>query len=229
MKTLNFNTAYTYISSLYGITMDHNEFETVGLIAYDKIGNKQTEIKGEFFDTINGQIELPCDVLSIEAVFAEFPDMVTTSNLERFPQVASSFIERYINYWKINESLLYNDGKLLKYTQVGSTLHFDKDYRNVLVLYRANLVDGEGHPYINTKEAEAIAAYCAYTYMKKQAIRTKDQGAAQLATSFQQEWGRLLSRARVPEKVSQNDLDKVLDAMVSMDRKAVNKSYKPAR
>ena len=45
MKTLNFNVAYTYISAKYGLTMDQNEFTTVGMIAYTKIGNRNTEVK----------------------------------------------------------------------------------------------------------------------------------------------------------------------------------------
>lgn len=229
MKTLNFNVAYTYISAKYGLTMDQNEFTTVGMIAYTKIGNRNTEVKGIILDVKNGEVQLPCDILSIEAVFADFPDMVMTSNLQRFPQIASSFIERYINYWKINESILYDDGRLLKYYQSGDTLYFDRDYHNVLLLYRAEKLDSEGLPFISDKEAEAIAAYCAYTMLYKQGIANRDQNAMQIAKDIQMEWGRLCERARTPDKLSQNDVDKILDAQFSFDRKTYGKSYKPVR
>ena len=229
MKTLNFMTAYVNLESQYGIIMDQNDFITTGMIAYEKIGNKNTEIKGEIVDIKNKQIKIPCDALSIEAVFAGFPDIVNTSNKMRFPQIPSAYIERYINYWKYNQSLLYDDGKLLKYTQVGDTLYFDYDYHNVLLLYRAQLTDPDGLPYISEKEANAIAAYCAYTYLFKQAIANRDQGALQLSQTIKLDWGRLCDLARTPEKLSQNDADKILDAMVSWDRKMYGKSYKPVR
>ena len=67
MKNLNFHTAYTYIQTNYGLNIDQLEFESSGMIAYDKIGNKQTEIKEFVGDVVNGELELPCDVTSIEA------------------------------------------------------------------------------------------------------------------------------------------------------------------
>lgn len=229
MKTLSFYTAYTYIEAKYGLNMDQNEFITVGMIAYTKIGNKNTQIKGEILDVENGMIKLPCDIISIEGVFADFPDMVVTSNSEKYPHIVSSFIERYINYWKFNESLLYDDGRLLKYTQSGDTLYFDRDYKNVLLLYRAENLDSEGLPFINDKEADAIAAYCAYTILYRESIISKNRDTFQLAKDIQQEWGRLCDRARMPEKLSQNDVDKILDALTSCDRKMYGKSFKPVR
>ena len=39
---LPFKTAYTYIREQYGIEINPDEFETLGLMAWDKIGNKNT-------------------------------------------------------------------------------------------------------------------------------------------------------------------------------------------
>lgn len=229
MKTLSFYTAYTYLEAKYGLVMDQNDFVTVGMIAYTKIGNKNTEIKGIILDVENGKVKLPCDISSIEAVFADFPDMVTTSNSEKYPFINSGYIERYIDYWKINNSLLYDSGKLLTYTLSGDTLNFDKNYRNVLILYRAENTDSEGLPFINDKEAEAIAAYCAYTMLYKQAIISRNKESFQLSKDIQSEWGKLCDRARMPEKFSQNDIDRLLNIQTSMDRKSYGKSFKPIR
>lgn len=230
MKTLNFFTAYSYLESEYGINMDQNEFISVGMIAYIKIGNKNTTVKGIILDVENNSIKLPCDVTSIEAVFADFPDLVKSSNISRFPQIPSAFIERYINYWKINESILYDDGMLLNYYQSGDRLFFDKNYKNVLLLYRSETLDEENLPFINDKEAMAIAAYCAYTYLYKQGIKNRDKAALELANDIRvNRWALLLERARTPEKVSQNDMDKILNVMTSWDRKMYGKSFKPAR
>ena len=229
MKNLNFHTAYTYIQTNYGLNIDQLEFESSGMIAYDKIGNKQTEIKEFVGDVINGELELPCGVTSIEAVFGNFIDSQKTSNKQRWPQVITNYIERYIEYWKYNKSLLYDYGVLLNYQMRENTLLFDKDYKNVLVLYRKQILDGEGFPYINSKEAEAIAAYCAYTDLYKQAIRTRDPNTYQMAQNIKLEWARLCERARVSEKVSQNDMNRILDVMTSFDRKSYGKSFKPEK
>ncbi len=229
MKNLNFHTAYTYIQTNYGLNIDQLEFESSGMIAYDKIGNKQTEIKEFVGDVVNGELELPCDVTSIEAVLGNFIDSQKTSNKQRWPQVITNYIERYIEYWKYNKSLLYDYGVLLNYQMRENTLLFDKDYKNVLVLYRKQILDEEGFPYINSKEAEAIAAYCAYTDLYKQAIRTRDPNTYQMAQNIKLEWARLCERARVPEKVSQNDMNRILDVMTSFDRKSYGKSFKPEK
>lgn len=229
MKNLNFHTAYTYIQTNYGLNIDQLEFESSGMIAYDKIGNKQTEIKEFVGDVVNGELELPCDVTSIEAVFGNFIDSQKTSNKQRWPQVITNYIEQYIEYWKYNKSLLYDYGVLLNYQMRENTLLFDKDYKNVLVLYRKQILDEEGFPYINSKEAEAIAAYCAYTDLYKQAIRTRDPNTYQMAQNIKLEWVRLCERARVPEKVSQNDMNRILDVMTSFDRKSYGKSFKPEK
>lgn len=229
MKNLNFHTAYTYIQTNYGLNIDQLEFESSGMIAYDKIGNKQTEIKEFVGDVVNGKLELPCDVTSIEAVFGNFIDSQKTSNKQRWPQVITNYIEQYIEYWKYNKSLLYDYGVLLNYQMRENTLLFDKNYKNVLVLYRKQILDEEGFPYINSKEAEAIAAYCAYTDLYKQAIRTRDPNTYQMAQNIKLEWARLCERARVPEKVSQNDMNRILDVMTSFDRKSYGKSFKPEK
>lgn len=229
MKNLNFHTAYTYIQTNYGLNIDQLEFESSGMIAYDKIGNKQTEIKEFVGDVVNGELELPCDVTSIEAVFGNFIDSQKTSNKQRWHQVITNYIEQYIEYWKYNKSLLYDYGVLLNYQMRENTLLFDKDYKNVLVLYRKQILDEEGFPYINSKEAEAIAAYCAYTDLYKQAIRTRDPNTYQMAQNIKLEWARLCERARVPEKVSQNDMNRILDVMTSFDRKSYGKSFKPEK
>lgn len=42
-------------------------------------------------------------------------------------------------------------------------------------------------------------------------------------------WYKLCDAARVPEHISQNEMNKILDAKTSWNRKIFNKSYKPVR
>lgn len=40
MKKYPFNTAFSQAIELYGLELDQEEFENIGLMAWDKIGNK---------------------------------------------------------------------------------------------------------------------------------------------------------------------------------------------
>jgi hypothetical protein len=46
---------------------------------------------------------------------------------------------------------------------VGNTLYVNKGLDTVNLLYHANILDEDGLPDINDKEASAIAAYIAFT------------------------------------------------------------------
>ena len=46
---------------------------------------------------------------------------------------------------------------------------------------------------------------------------------------YKQDWERKCQNARMPEYMSQNDMDELANVGVSWDRKAYNISYKPVR
>jgi hypothetical protein len=54
-------------------------------------------------------------------------------------------------------------GKYVKYEQVGDKLYFDKPYGLIGILYKGEVLDDDGLPDVNDKEALAIATYVAYT------------------------------------------------------------------
>ena len=68
----------------------------------------------------------------------------------------------------------YVSGKFVKYKRVGDTLYVNKGLGRINILYHGILLDEEGLPEINDKEAIAIAEYIAYTYKYKEAIRTNN-------------------------------------------------------
>ena len=109
-----------------------------------------------------------------------------------------------------------------------STLYFAKPYKNIIVIYKGILVDEDsGLPLISEKEAQAIAAYIAYAYLYKDGIRRKDGATINLAQDLYNKWLRLCNRARITDEFSDNDLDKILDAKTSWNRKAYSKTYTP--
>lgn len=79
---------------------------------------------------------------------------------------------------------------------------------------------------VTDKEAQAIACYIAYVQAFKDGLQGNQQ-SLQLSQMLEAKWITLCDQARVPEYLSQNDMDKILDAQYSADRKVYGKSYKP--
>lgn len=99
-----------------------------------------------------------------------------------------------------------------------------------MVVYHGILADEEtGLPLLNDKELKAIAAYVAYMSIYKEGIRKRDGNLISLAQTIKADWLRLCNAARIPEHFSQNDMDRILDAKVSWDRKQYAKTLKPIR
>ena len=121
----------------------------------------------------------------------------------------------------------YISGKFVKYKKVGNTLYVNRGLDTVNVLYHANILDNDGLPDINDKEASAIAVYIAFTIKQKEAFKTHNQAIMQEAQFLRKRWLTLLDAARVPDYISQNEMNDILDAKYSWDRKVYNKSYKP--
>jgi hypothetical protein len=169
MKNYNFNTAFTQVRELYGIELNPDEFETIGLIGWDKIGNKQVslykyEVDSQIDDEGNYYIDLPCNCDLIEAVTADYEDYQKTTPENLSVNNPSGWIESYVESRKFNTNPMYISGKYIKYHRVENRLYLSDKFEKVKVLYKGVIVDETGLPYINEKEIDAIAAYCAYVY-----------------------------------------------------------------
>ena len=99
----------------------------------------------------------------------------------------------------------------------------------IFILYKGTILDNDGLPEISVAEAQAIAAFCAYVIKFKEALRTNDKATLELSNMLERRWRTLCSQARVPEHISQNEWNEILDAKVNWNRKIYNKSYKPLK
>ena len=231
MELFNFNTAYTQLYELYGIELKPDEFENMGIIAWNKIGNKLYTLKEETLEVVDRKVTLPCEADQIEAVYMAMPDYQATSNVENLPMMYNQFTEQYINLRRnSNTDVLYKDRKLVKYRILdGSTLETNFDSGTITVLYKSVLYDDCGLPQLNYKEVDAIAAYCAYAYTFKKSIMTRDQATMQIAQMLEMQWYRLCDHARTSMYLSQNDFDEIGDVKLSWDRKSYGKTHKPLK
>lgn len=107
---------------------------------------------------------------------------------------------------------MYTEGKLVKYRLEDGYLHFDHNYESVLLVYHKLITDEEGLPKITDAEVRALAAYVAFVDTFKQSLSRKDGNIMQLAAVLEQKWFKLCSAARIPNKITQNDMDAMLDS-----------------
>jgi hypothetical protein len=78
----NFKSIYIQAKLLYEVDMTQEEFEEIGLIAWNKIGNRQTKLYRYRcdIDCETLTVELPCNCDEIEAVTYDFEDWKYVTN-----------------------------------------------------------------------------------------------------------------------------------------------------
>ena len=225
----DFNYIYTVANSLYGLELEPEQFEELGLTAWNLIGNKTVRLYNYSADIScdDLSVQLPCNCDIIEAVTYNHEDWNYSTNKTVNGDYNSQFTEQYIEARKLYQAPLYVSGKYAKYERVGDTLYFDKDYGKVNILYKGIILDEDGLPQVNEKEALAIATYIAFATKQKQGWVTNNQNIIQLAQYLYQQWLKYCDSARVPLRIDQNTMNQVLDAKSSWNRKVYNKAYKP--
>lgn len=226
----NFRYAISLAQMLYDV--DINDMDTlieIGLIAYGFIGNKSTQLKAEIVNVNkNGLVKLPCKVDLIEAItYPNVEDWNYTSNVKNFGDFNSFNIEQYIERSKQSIDPLYISGHYVKYRREGDYIYVNEPIEQVCVLYHTEQLDEDDLPLINDKEAIAIADYIAYTIKYKEALKSNNQAVFQMAQTIKKQWLIHCDAARVPEYVSQNEVNDLLDVMSSHNRKVHGRSYKP--
>ena len=227
---MNFRYALTLAQTLYDVEGDSDNLIDIGLVAHNFIGNKFTQLHKEILDVNceDGSIQLPCGVDIIEAVtYCGMEDWNYTDNIKPNGDISSLYTENYIESRKAFLDPHYISGKYVKYRKVGDKLYVNKGLGKVQVLYHSLILDEDGLPAINDKEAIAIAEYIAYVTKYKEAIRTNNQNVLRMAQELKQQWLFHCDAARVPEHVSQNEMDQILDALTAASWKTHGKSFKP--
>lgn len=216
---------------LYDI--DINDMDTlleIGLVAYNFIGNKNTQLVSEIVnvDRKSGLVKLPCKADLVEAItYPNIEDWNHTSNVKNFGDFNSLNVEQYIEKSKQSVDPLYLSGRFVKYRREGNYIYVTENIDQVCVLYHSEQLDEDDLPLINDKEAIAIADYIAYTIKYKEALRSNNSAIFQMAQTIKRQWLIHCDAARVPEYVNQNEMNEVLDAMSSSNRKLHGRSYKP--
>lgn len=229
MDNRPFYAALAHANEMYGTLLEDNEFENIGLHAWDQIGNKQFKIYVYETEIKDDEVELPCNVDIVEAVMLRGVEYRSKDNVD-WDNYSNGIVQAYINTRMRSHNLYDEVGKLIPYNQFGNTLQFKNyDGHCVKIIYKGVYADEQGLPYLNFKEVDAIAKYCAYISMQKKAFMTKDQSTFQMSQLLKQQWQFAVEDARTPIYLNQNDMDQILNVSSSWDRKRFGLSYKPLR
>lgn len=228
----NFHYVGVLLDMLYGIELEDEEIEELGLLAWGLIGNKNTRLY-RYCTPIGPDLSvtLPCNAISgtdggvIEAVTSSYEDWERVTNYSDWGDNNTSFIEQNIEAEKFYQSKYYLPGKLLKYEQVGDKLYFTHNYGRINILYKGIVADEEGLPELTDKEANAIATYIAYVIKFKEGLITNNLQVTQQAQSLKAQWLQQCDQARITY-LNQNDMNNILDVAFSYDRHRYGKSTK---
>ena len=218
---------------LYGVELEDQDVEEYGLIAWEKIGNKNTKLYrvSLCIDPFDNSVTLPCNAIDengdsyVELVTTSYEDWERVTNKTVHGDLNTQFIEHSIEAEKYYQGPYYLPGKVLNYEQVKDKLYFTHNYGKVNVLYKGILCDEEGLPEITDKEANAIATFIAYTVKFKEGLKTNNPDIIKIANTLNETWLKQCDQARV-KYLSQNDFDAILEASSSWDRKRYGKGIK---
>lgn len=226
MELNNFHYVAVLLDQLYGIEMEDEDLEELGLIAWELIGNKNTRLYTyRICPDSDNSIKLPCNASSIESVTTSYEDWNRVTNFSENGDQKTSFIENHIEAEKVYTSPYYISGKLVPFKQVGDTIYFNRNYGAINILYKGILMDEEGLPKLTNKEAVAISTYIAYTQKYKEGLKTNNGNIINLATNLYGIWLKQCDQARVTE-INQNDMNQILDVKTSWDRKSYGITFK---
>lgn len=229
MELNNFHYVAVLLDQLYGIEMEDEDLEELGLIAWELIGNKNTRLYTyQICPDSDNSIKLPCNASSIESVTTSYEDWNRVTNFSENGDQKTSFIENHIEAEKVYTSPYYISGKLVPFKQVGDTIYFNRNYGAINILYKGILMDEEGLPKLTNKEAVAISTYIAYTQKYKEGLKTNNGNIINLATNLYGIWLKQCDQARVTE-INQNDMNQILDVKTSWDRKSYGITFKGIR
>lgn len=221
------------LDMIYGIELEDQDLEELGLLAWGYIGNKNRRLYKYHacIDPTDNSVTLPCNAIDsngdscVELVTASYEDWERVTNYSEYGDNNTSFVEHAIEAEKFYQSPYYLPGKVLKYDQVEEKLYFTHNYGRVNILYKGVLFDDDGLPEISDKEAMAIATYIAYITKFKEGLQTNNPNIINQANQLQATWLKQCDQARV-SYLNQNAMDQILEVKASWDRKSYGKGFK---
>lgn len=179
MRNNSIYAAMEQARDMYGVELKEDQFEVYAEAGWRKIGNKEYKVYTTCIHPIadpdgGWYVCKPCNLDSIEAITLNYESAQETSPISDFHGMVTHPIEQGIEAMKTMPNQLYISGKFVKYRELGDRIYFTEPYRSLNLLYKGLYTDEDGFPFLNEKEVDAIALYCAYSEKYKKGIMSKD-------------------------------------------------------
>lgn len=231
MELYDFHYAQVLANQYYNIEMLPEDFEELGLIAFERIGNARVKLHTSRIEvTRDNTIILPDNCNEVIALTYDFEDSRFVSPIYDYGDMDSIITENNIERKKNLQSPYYMAGRYVKYTQECNTLYLRENHVGhfLNLLYKEYLTEN-GLPKITSEEALAIATYVASVETFKKGMSTNNSALIQMSQLLEQKTARYIDQARIPDSISENAMNEILDAKASSDRKLYGKSFKPIK
>lgn len=231
---LNFKTAKSQLKTIYGVSLPDDEFEEIALYGWDQINNKRYQMYTYESDVNNGIALLPCNIEgenSIEAVLSKQEDasiQISSPGISLLNTLNENYTEAYKSWNHKGFSKHYHNGSLINYEFLNDSIKIDSKLKAIVILYKGILMDEDGLPFINKKERDAIATFCAYVIADRDSFGSKDKNQEYFAQKYEARWKIQKGKAKAPISINQNQADHIMNVQFRWDRKRYNLGYKPS-
>lgn len=213
-----------YIKQFFDQDIELFEIADIAQIVLPKIGNEQKMVyhyfgKGSTASNIGGNlesvVEVPCNLQSIESVSVVKAGLNKNMLIEK--QVVVDQIRDKEVYRGASKSNLYPQGEFIRFQFLGDKIVIDEKYNDstIHIIYRGDLVDKDGLPLVNRREAEVVAHYWNFIRLQRRMFQgLPDNGMMQLA---EQRYKEALIKARSLDSFTQNQLDRIVKSNKAMN------------
>lgn len=219
MSYNDFYYGLSLLDTLYGIEMEEDDYAEIALVGWNMIGNKRYKMGVSSVCASEGYADMPCEADDIEAITSGFDE---TGGAFVGPAAA---VEHFLESVKMFRDPLYVRGKLIKYHIADNRIYFDRPWDRVNIYYREEILDDNDLPYITDSEARALATYVAWISKYKEGLQTNNPNILKIADTLHSQWYVFCDQARSDWRLNQNDMNRVLDAKTSHNRKQHNTSF----
>ena len=235
---LPFLTARARMVSRYGINIDKDTFIERAYYIWRDIGNiAPTNRRFSITVPPDRIVELPSDCEFLRTVTTDdgiLPNTAENTSRGRYSYDSTGIQAEVLPdaamtsaTAAVRASKSYQYGEDVNYTTGDGFIEISSATminRTVTIQYQSIAVDKDGLPMINEREASAISANMALQEAEK-SMFAGTKGAEIMVQYLKQEADRLMLAAKIPEKITDDAIDKVLDIKTSWNRKVYGRKF----
>jgi hypothetical protein len=238
--TMNIRAGLSVLKTMYTMHMD--EYDYID-IAVDTLRNIKhfgiTEYVSYITVNSEGKAVLPCNMDTVDAVTTQEMGIKAFSERVKFEMDGIVNTDTFYTMQGIMNNLGVHvrsgfaggAGKgYIAYSLEGGFINVSKEYagKKIALAFTGITTDLEGLPIITRKQSNALAAVAARVLAVRGANRG-DKGLASMVEYYTGVSARLTQAASIPEDFSDNELDEVLNAKTSFNKKSYNRPTKYSR